>query len=259
MHGRLHWETRLRRALANDEFVLHYQPVFRLRPRREVAHYEVLLRLRDGEGGLIPPAAFLDVAERFGLIGEIDQWVVDRALRAQARWLAEGRDVTLAINLSGRHLGNQAMLAAIREAMERHAGDPARVVFEVTETAAVESMAQAQSFVHALRGLGCRFALDDFGTGFSSFHYLRHIPVDHVKIDGSFVRRVRSDAVDRLFVHTMAELARGLGIGTVAEFVEDEETLAVLESLGVEMAQGYHLGRPLPAPLDAGAEGLSAG
>ncbi len=259
MHGRLHWETRLRRALANDEFVLHYQPVFRLRPRREVAHYEVLLRLRDEGGGLIPPAAFLDVAERFGLIGEIDQWVVDRALHAQARWLAGGRDVTLAINLSGRHLGNQAMLAAIREALERHASDPARVVFEVTETAAVESMAQAQSFVHALRGLGCRFALDDFGTGFSSFHYLRHIPVDHVKIDGSFVRRVRSDAVDRLFVHTMAKLARGLGIGTVAEFVEDEETLAVLESLGVEMAQGYHLGRPLPAPLDAGAEGLSAG
>jgi len=244
MHGRLHWETRLRRALAEDGFVLHFQPVYRLRPQRRICHYEVLLRLADGEGRLIPPAAFLDIAERFGLIGEIDLWVVDHALRRQAQWARAGRQVTLAINLSGRHLGSARMLDGIREALARHGADPARVIFEVTETAAVENMAQAQAFVLALKELGCRFALDDFGAGFSSFHYLRHLPVDHVKIDGAFVRRVRDDEVDRLFVRTIVQLATGLGIGTVAEFVEDDKTLAVLEALGVDLAQGYHLGRP---------------
>lgn len=258
MHGRLHWEARLRRALAEDGFVLHYQPVFRLRPQREVSHYEVLLRLPEPDGGLVPPAAFLDIAERFGLIDELDLWVVDHALARQAAWQRAGHPVTLAVNLSGRHLGSRRMLEGIRAAIARRGADPGRIVFEVTETAAVESMAQAQAFVRALRELGCRIALDDFGAGFSSFHYLRHLPVDHVKIDGSFVRRLRDDAVDRLFVRAIVQLADGLGIGTVAEFVEDEETLEVLEALGVEMAQGYHLGRPDARPLDLPAEGLSA-
>ena len=258
MHGRLHWEARLRRALADDGFVLHYQPVFRLRPRREVSHYEVLLRLPEPDGGLVPPAAFLDIAERFGLIGELDLWVVDHALAQQAAWQRAGHPVTVAVNLSGRHLGSRRMLEGIRAAIARHGADPGHIVFEVTETAAVESMAQAQAFVRALKELGCRFALDDFGAGFSSFHYLRHLPVDHVKIDGSFVRRLRDDAVDRLFVRAIVQLADGLGIGTVAEFVEDEETLALLEALGVEMAQGYHLGRPCAQPLELAADGLSA-
>jgi len=243
MQAKLKWEHRIRDALEHDRFVLHYQPIFRLNTGN-VAHYEVLLRMRDDDGSLITPAAFLEVAERFGMIRDIDRWVLRNAIRTQARSIDAGQPVSLAINLSGRHFGNPEVLDWIQGYIRDSGAEAARLIFEVTETAAVENIAQAARFTDALHHLGCRIALDDFGVGYSSFHYLKHLPVDMIKLDGSFVRNIARDHFDRAFVKAMSEMASGLDITSVAEFVESAEVVPVLQALGVALGQGYHLGRP---------------
>lgn len=243
MHAKLQWEQRIRSALEHDHFVLHFQPIYRLQDR-QVTHYEVLLRMRDNDGSLIPPAAFLDVAERFGMIRGIDQWVLRNAIHVQAKSQHDPYPLVLAINLSGRLFGNPMVLDWIRDAITDSGADPTRLIFEVTETAAVENIHQANAFVNALHRMGCRIALDDFGIGFSSFHYLKHLPVDMIKLDGSFVRNLTKDRFDRAFVKAMSDMAGGLGIISVAEFVETENIVTVLRDLGVAMGQGYHLARP---------------
>lgn len=246
MHAKIHWEERIQFALDHDRFTLHYQPVMDLQSG-EVSHHEVLLRMIDEDGSLITPGAFLEVAERFGMIREIDHWVLDRAIRTQGESRRAGAPTRMAVNLSGRHFGSNEILELVKRALAEHDADPSAIMFEVTETAAVENLAEAQVFIESLRRIGCKFALDDFGIGFSSFYYLKHLPVDYVKIDGSFVRNMDNDGADAIFVRTIADLARSLGIITVAECIERGEVVQLLRDLKVDMGQGYYLGRPAPA------------
>jgi diguanylate cyclase (GGDEF)-like protein/PAS domain S-box-containing protein len=243
MYAKVHWEERIRTALQNDNFVLHYQPVVNL-VTGAISHHEALLRMRGEDGNLVTPGAFLDVAERFGLIREIDHWVLDTAIRIQGESLRSGNPVRLALNLSGRHFGHTEVLELVRQSIERHQADPTSIIFEVTETAAVENLGEAQVFIEALRGLGCRFALDDFGIGFSSFYYLKNLQVDYVKIDGSFVRQLHAERSDAIFVKAMTDLAHGLGITAIAECIEHAGSVEILRDLGVDMGQGYYFGRP---------------
>jgi len=234
------WEHRIRTALDEDLFELHCQPILEL-DSGEVTQCELLLRMR-GEEGLIPPNAFLGDAERLGLVHAIDQWVVAQAIEL----LTRQSDVCLEVNLSGRSTGDEQLLRLIKGELEQSGVAPDRLILEITETAAIASIDQARRFAEALRDLGCRFALDDFGAGFGSFYYLKHIPVDFLKIDGDFVRSPRSRA-DDLVVESIVLMARGLGKQTIAEFVEDEGTLEALRAQGVDYAQGFHIGRPAPA------------
>ncbi|MEJ2142825.1 MAG: EAL domain-containing protein, partial [Gammaproteobacteria bacterium] len=244
MQNRVHWEDRIHKALEEDLFVLHYQPVIEINSGR-IVHYEALLRMND-DGELIFPSAFLDTAERFNLIHEIDKWVLRKAIEAQANSIKTGQPVSIAINLSGRHFGHHEVMHLVQSAIKEYNADPASIIFEVTETAAVENINQARNFIESLRGLGCRFALDDFGIGYSSFHYLKNLPVDMIKIDGGFVRNLHLNEFDRIIVKAMSDLANGMNITTVAEFVENEEICVLLGKLGVDYGQGYHLGMPDP-------------
>jgi len=251
MQAKIHWEERIRWALENDRLVLHFQPVADLHSRA-IVHYEVLLRMRGRDDELITPPAFIETAERFGLIREIDRWVLRNAIKEQARRRDHGEEVTLAVNISGRHFGSSEIMMLVKESMDEYKADPRNIIFEVTETAAVENLSQAREFIDSLRSLGCRFALDDFGIGFSSFHYLRNLPVDFVKIDGSFVRNLHYDAEDRIFVKAMVDLASGLGITCIAEFVENTEIVTILKDLGVGLGQGYHIARPQANTIPGG-------
>ena len=244
MQAKLHWEEKIRRALIADHFVLHFQPIYALAENR-ISHFEVLLRLQD-EGQLVYPNAFLDTAERFGLIRDIDQWVINKAIEVQGTYRRQGNNITLAINLSGRNFGDNAFLSIVKEAVKRHDADPACLIFEVTETAAVENFSQAHAFIEALRNFGCRFALDDFGIGYSSFYYLRNLPIDMIKIDGSFVRNLHESPFDRLIVKTINDLATGLNIKAIAEFVENQAITDLLQEIGIDYGQGFHLGKPGP-------------
>jgi len=242
MQNKIHWEDLIRRALDENHFILHYQPVIHL-ASGQIAHYEALLRMQDNDE-LIFPGAFLNTAERFNLIQEIDKWVLRKGIEAQANSIKNGAPVSIAMNLSGRHFGHQDVMHLVKDAVKEYGADPSSLIFEVTETAAVENFNQARSFIESLRSLGCRFALDDFGMGYSSFHYLKNLPVDIVKIDGSFVRSLHLNEFDRIIVKAMSDLATGMNISTVAEFVENEEICVLLEKLGVDYGQGYHLGMP---------------
>jgi EAL domain-containing protein (putative c-di-GMP-specific phosphodiesterase class I) len=198
---------------------------------------------------LVLPGAFLDTAERTGLIQDIDRWVVKRAIGLIADHEAAGRDIRLEVNLSGKAFADTELLPMIqRELLERQI-DPSRLVLEVTETAAIANIDEAQRFLRTLRGLGCGFALDDFGVGFSSFSHLKHLPVDYLKIDGSFIRDLSHNPVDQHLVRAMVGVARGLGKRTIAEFVTDEETLKLLHEYGVDFAQGFHIREPGPLPV----------
>ena len=242
MQHKIHWEDRIRRSLDENNFVLHYQPVIDL-ASGDIAHYEALIRMQDNDE-LIFPSAFLNTAERFNLIQDIDKWVLRKGIEAQATSIKNGAPVNIAMNLSGRHFGHQDVMHLVKDVVEEYGADPSSLIFEVTETAAVENFNQARNFIESLRSLGCRFALDDFGMGYSSFHYLKNLPVDIVKIDGSFVRNLHLNEFDRIIVKAMSDLSNGMNIVTVAEFVENEEIRVLLEKLGVDYGQGYHLGMP---------------
>ncbi|MGI8460022.1 MAG: putative bifunctional diguanylate cyclase/phosphodiesterase [Solirubrobacterales bacterium] len=239
---RIAWADRIREALAGERFELFAQPIRDLRTGEE-DRCEFLLRMRDETGDLIPPGAFLDVAERVGLIAEIDRWVVRRAIGLAGRELA-GSMATIEVNLSGASIGDPRLLELIENRLYSEGVQPERVVFEITETAAVAGMHEAREFAGHLRQLGCRFALDDFGSGFGSFYYLKHLPFDYLKIDGEFVRSCLHDPTDRLVIESVVGLARGLGRKTIAEYVEDQPTLDFLAAHGVDYAQGFHVGRP---------------
>jgi diguanylate cyclase (GGDEF)-like protein/PAS domain S-box-containing protein len=239
------WTERVRQATERGLFVLVSQPIVNLKTDQATQH-EILLRMRDDDGGLVEPATFLATAERFGLIGGIDRWVTQQAVRLIASHNQEGRDLTLEVNLSGMTMGDSRFLDEVRRELTSSEIDPASLVFEVTETAAVADIEQARKFALSLARLGCRFALDDFGAGYASFYYLKHMPISYLKIDGEFVRELPASHADQLIVRALVEVCGGLGIKTIAEFVTDQRTMDMVRDLGVDFAQGYHLGKPAP-------------
>jgi diguanylate cyclase (GGDEF)-like protein/PAS domain S-box-containing protein len=239
------WTERVRQATERGLFVLACQPIVEL-GSGETTQYEVLLRMRDDGGGLVEPRAFLATAERFGLIGGVDRWVTQQAVRLIEAHNREGRELTLEVNLSGRTMGDTRFPDDVKKQLASARIDPASLIFEVTETAAVADIEQARSFAQTLSRLGCRFALDDFGAGYASFYYLKHLPISYLKIDGEFVRDLPDSATDRLIVNALVDVCEGLEIKTIAEFVGDKATLEATRELGVDYAQGYYFGKPEP-------------
>jgi EAL domain-containing protein (putative c-di-GMP-specific phosphodiesterase class I) len=240
------WLARLRRALEEDLFVLHYQPIMSLKDG-SVSHYEALVRLADEPGGgLVAPGRFLPAAERYGLIREIDRMVLAQVCTMLAGE-PDGRGMRIAINCSSLSITDGEMLTQIEGRLARAGVDPARLVIEVTETAAISDMARAQAFCAGVQALGCAVALDDFGAGFGSFQYLKHLPFEYLKIDGDFIRGLPDSPKDQLVVKALVELARGMGKQTIAEYVGDAATVELLRDFGVDYAQGFQVGRPQPA------------
>lgn len=237
--GEALWLGRIRDALDEDRFVLYAQPIVDLMTGETVQH-ELLLRMRSEDGTIVAPGEFLPAAERYGLISEIDRWVIRQAVEIAA----EG--VPAEFNLSGRSIGDPDILRELAAALEESGVDPSLLVVEVTETAFVGQTEAGRAFAERVRELGCRLALDDFGTGFSSLSYLKHLPADHLKIDIDFVRELTSSDTDARVVRGIVGLAREFNQTTIAEGVEDEETLVLLREMGVDLAQGYLFGRPAP-------------
>jgi diguanylate cyclase (GGDEF)-like protein len=239
LDARVLWREQINQALTQDRFELHVQPIIEVATGK-VRHMEVLLRMRDARGGMVYPDRFIPVAERTGQIQAIDRWVIDNALSA----LSAQPELRLSINLSASAMDDPLLLIDMRRLFTQHGVAAERISFEVTETAAINSLLNATRLMHGLQELGCRFALDDFGSGYASYAYLRKLPVDEVKIDGAFVRDIAKNPEDRIFVKAITDMSHGMGKRVTAEFVENAEILAILKQLGVDDAQGYHFGRP---------------
>ena len=243
------WVERIREALAQDLFVLHAQPILDLRTGR-TDRFELLLRMRAPDGTLVLPGEFLPAAERSGLITQIDRWVITEAFDLLEISQRGGRTLQFEVNLSGPSIGDPVLLALIETHLAR-LHQPGGLIIEVTETAAIVDVPRARAFAEHLERLGCAFALDDFGAGYGSFYYLKHLPFDYLKIDGEFIRGLVTSRPDQVIVTSLVQIAHQLGKQTIAEFVQDQATLDLLRTLGVDFAQGYHVGRPAPVPAYA--------
>jgi len=250
VHLDLGWSTRLQDALKNDSFLLHYQPIVPV--AGFVAgvgaptewYYETLVRLTDPQGGIIFPGSFLPTAERFNLIRQIDVWVIAAAIQCLARLRAQGRGASLSVNLSSQALDAEQLVGEVRRLLTLHQVEPAALMFELTEADALSNLNAANRLINQLRELGCRVALDDFGNGFSSFHHLKHLPVDFIKIDGQFIQGMATDHIDRAIVASINDVAHSFGKRTIAESVEDRQVLDLLRDIGVDYVQGYYIARP---------------
>ena len=243
--GEMFWAGRVREALSHpDGLVLFRQPVYAIQDSHRLAHHEVLVRLPNA-GGVLDPAQFLPAAERYGLMPQLDRHVVRVALEHLRQ---QPLGTVYAINLSGQALSDETLLPFLTQAIEASGVKPRCICFEVTETTAITSLTHTSGLMRALRKLGCRFALDDFGSGFSSYVYLKQLPVDFLKIDGQFVRDIARDPLDRAIVQSAHQIAHAMGIRTIAEGVEDEATLDILRDIGVDFAQGYFFSPPRPLP-----------
>ena len=249
--SQIDWRDRVLDALEHHKFNLHRQAIHPLSGSDDgPLHYEVLLRMVDATGGFIAPMAFIPAAEHFGLMPQVDRWVVSNTLAANMA--TQGNDggkpyQVAAINLSGQTLGDEFFADFLREQFARFPVNPRSICFEITETAAISNMGHALQLIHEFKRMGCQFSLDDFGSGMSSFGYLRNLPVDYLKIDGSFIRNMHRDAIDYAMVESINHIGHLLGKTTIAEFVENEETMAMLKKIGVDHAQGYYIGRPQPS------------
>ncbi|MBK5930726.1 EAL domain-containing protein [Halochromatium salexigens] len=256
--GQMTWVSRIQRALDEDGFQLFYQGIAPVtHPQNTNSHIEILLRLTGDVDEVIPSGAFIPAAERYGLMPEVDYWVVEHCLRWLSAYQANGgaEIKRCAINLSGATLGNDKHTARIRDCLRRHHIDPQLICFEITETSTMANVDQAKRFINEVKQLGCRFALDDLGSGLSSFGYLRDLDVDLVKIDGSFIRDLDSNPIHRAMVEAIVGIAGVMGLGSIAEFVENARVVEILREIGVDYAQGYHLARPRPLaeyPLPSG-------
>jgi diguanylate cyclase (GGDEF)-like protein/PAS domain S-box-containing protein len=244
--GEMSWVQRIQRALEEDRFCLYQQHIVPV-SRNGATHTEILLRMVDEAGRIVPPNSFIPAAERYGLMPAIDRWVVNRVLKHLSTPKAS-RYALYSINLSAQSLCDRHMLDYIMTALRDTRVDPGRVCFEITETAAVANFDSASRFIATLNGMGCRFALDDFGTGMSSFGYLRHLKVDFLKIDGSFVRDMADDRINRAMVESIDHIGHIMGIETVAECVANDLLMDHLRVIGVDYAQGF--GLHLPEPLE---------
>ena len=241
----MQWAARINNALEENRFELFRQTILPLQTPEEGAHYEILLRMRDENGGIIAPGLFIEAAERYSITPNIDRWVIKNAFR----WLVSEADererlALCSINLSGLSFSDEKFLPFVVEQFQMSGLDATKICFEITETAAIASYSQANRFINALKELGCKFALDDFGTGLSSFGYLKHFPVDFLKIDGSFVKEILHDPIDREMVRSINEIGHLTGKKTIAEFAENEEIITMLKGMGVDYAQGYGVSEP---------------
>jgi len=241
----MQWAARINNALEENRFELFRQTIQPLQAEEQGAHYEILLRMRDENGGIISPGLFIEAAERYSITPAIDRWVI----RSAFRWLVSEADererlALCSINLSGQSLGDEKFLPFVIDQFRMSGIDATKICFEITETAAIASYSQANRFINALKEIGCKFALDDFGTGLSSFGYLKHFPVDFLKIDGSFVKEILHDPIDREMVRSINEIGHLTGKRTIAEFAENEEIITMLRGMGVDYAQGYGVSEP---------------
>lgn len=241
------WATRVRDAIDKDRFTLAYQPIMSLHDE-QVTDYEVLLRMTTEHGDQIMPSGFMPSAERFGLIHQVDRWTVRQAIHKLAAHHENSNFIRFAINLSGHAFDDSELLPMINSLLRETRLEPSALTFEITETAAIADMQSAMRFIGELKDIGCQFALDDFGSGFCSFTYLKHLPVDKLKIDGSFVQNLAHTHVDQAMVRSMNQIAHALGKQTIAEFVENQASLDLLKQYGVDYAQGNYLGKPSHAP-----------
>jgi diguanylate cyclase (GGDEF)-like protein len=250
-HGEMLWVSRIRHALKEDSFQLYQQPIIHVvNDASNLAHYEILLRLVNEDGKIIEPATFLGAAELYGLMPEIDDWV----LRNTFRWIVKNEQYSqpfsqIAINISGQSISNKIFLDKVVNLLTDSGVNATKVCFEITETSAIANLELAKNFIQALKEMGCHFALDDFGSGMSSFAYLKNLPVDYLKIDGSYVRDLVDDPIDRAMVIAVNQIGHAMGIETIAEFVENQTTLGALAAIGVDYAQGYGIAHP--APIDS--------
>ncbi len=245
----MHWASEIPQILAQNNLVLMAQTVKPLQPGDESVHYEILVRIKDKDGGLIPPGAFIPAAERYNLMSAIDHWVIDNVIDHIASTRAIGhnaRNMMFAINLSGQSLTRKTLLTFIGDKIRSSHIPAGMLCFEVTETAAIRNLSAAINFIHELKMLGCRFALDDFGSGLSSFTYLKNLPVDYLKIDGTFVSDILQDPIDEAMVSSINQIGHVMGIKTIAEFAESREIIEHLRKMGVDYAQGYGIDHPRP-------------
>jgi diguanylate cyclase (GGDEF)-like protein len=243
LQHRMTWRERIEEALEADDFTVYAQPVIDLADD-SVARYELLIRMIGEDGAIIMPGTFLPAAERLGLVHRIDRWMVREAIHLIERH--QRRGIRLDVNLSGRAFEDRELLPLIERELEQSDVDPSSLGLEITETAAIVDMAKAQYFIKRLGSLGCRFSLDDFGSGFSSFYYLKQLPIDGLKIDGAFIQSLPTSEKDQHLVRAIVELSRGLGTQVTAEFVESAEILTLLKDYQVDCAQGYYIGVPGP-------------
>jgi len=239
---KLTWADRIREAIEGERIVVYAQPIFDLR-KECVAREELLVRMLDDNDDVIPPSSFLPTAERMGLITEIDRLVLSKAIELA------GRSQPIAVNVSGASLSDPRLIADVRAAIADGL-NPAWLDFEITETAAISNMDHARAFAQAVTEMGCGLGLDDFGTGFSSFSYLKELPVQHLKIDIEFIRELPSSPTDQRLVQALVQFAKAFGQETVAEGIEDSETLALVRAFEIDYAQGFHIGEP--ALVDGG-------
>jgi diguanylate cyclase (GGDEF)-like protein len=238
--------ARIRDALTQDRLRLATQPIRSL-ASGGIERYELLLRMTGDNGELLPASSFIEAAERSGMVQELDRWVVARALQLIAERERAGAPVSLHMNISGASITDLSVLEYIERRLDEGEADPARCTFEITQTARIEDYDTAAGFADRLTEFGCEVAIDDYGAGAGPFAYLKKVPFDVIKIDGAFIRDMPRNDVDQLVVKAIVQIARGLGKQTIAEFVEDEATKTMLRDYGVDMAQGYHLGRPVDA------------
>jgi len=248
-HAEMHWVSEINRALEADRFRLYCQDIVATNDSGPPSHFEILLRMRDDNGKVWSPGAFLSAAERYNLASTIDQWVVRTAIE----WIAANdvpEEAVYSINLSGRSMADHGFLDFLLSQLDHSSVRPGNLCFEVTETAAISNLSFARTFMETLRQRGCRFSLDDFGSGLSSFSYLKNLPVDYLKIDGSFVRDVHCDPVHYAMVRSMNEVGHAMNMKTIAEFVEHPEVIRCLSAIGVDFLQGYEYSRPRPLDAD---------
>lgn len=239
----VYWKDKIKKALDSDGFVLHFQPVQDL-ANNSIYFHEALLRMRAEDGTLVAPGGFIPIAEECGLIHSIDHMVLEKVVARQVSMARQGIDATFSINLSGHAFNDRELLPLLHELFKSTDVNPNSIIFEITETAAVSDLVSACNLMHEIKGMGYRFALDDFGTGFSSFNYMKQLPVDYIKISEIFIRELLLHPDDQIFVKALSEITRSLGKKTVAEGVENVDTLMLLQQYSIDYAQGFHVGRP---------------